>query len=179
MPRKASAESTKRKQNKVDEPTSAADERIEEHAIHVQGRKKKKVASDVENTEESTLSTDEVGSKKKKATVVPIDWDSPAALMVGARVQHWWEGDESWYCGRIVKFRPVTGEHLVRYDIDGEELWLDIIKEPMLYCAQVRDTHKTILTTAKSQFSIYIYRLDCMGSGERLSIMALPRVEMD
>jgi hypothetical protein len=179
MPRKASAESTKRKQNKVDEPTSAADDRIEEHAMHVKGRKKKKVASDVENTEESTLSTDEVGSKKKKATVVPIDWDSPAALMVGARVQHWWEGDESWYCGRIVKFRPVTGEHLVRYDIDGEELWLDIIKEPMLYCAQVRLLTQNNSHRCKISNFPYISRSDCVGSGERLSIMALPRVEMD
>ena len=56
---------------------------------------------------------------------------------MGARVQHWWDGDASWFSGRVLKYSAATQQHLVQYDVDGEEEWLTVENEPLLYSEQV------------------------------------------
>jgi len=68
---------------------------------------------------------------------VAVDWDSPAGRLVGARIQHWWDGEESWFTGRIHKYDASTGRHLVKFDVDGEEEWIEIERECILFCDQV------------------------------------------
>jgi hypothetical protein len=92
------------------------------------------------STKKSKKSPSASASKQSKADgkQAPIDWDGQAGRLVGARIQHWWDGDESWFCGRIIKYSAAMDKHLVKFDIDGEEEWLVIQNESILYCEQVR-----------------------------------------
>ena len=45
---------------------------------------------------------------------------------MGSRVQHWWGGDNCWFSGRIIRYNAGIGEHLVKYDLDEEEIWVKI-----------------------------------------------------
>jgi hypothetical protein len=56
--------------------------------------------------------------------------------MVGARVQHWWDGNGSWFLGRIIRYNKHDGKHLLKYD-DEEEEWMVVADEPIMYCNQV------------------------------------------
>jgi len=68
---------------------------------------------------------------------VAVDWSSAGGRLVGARVQHWWDGDASWFSGRVLKYSAATQQHLMQYDVDGEEEWLKVEDEPLLYSEQV------------------------------------------
>ena len=78
----------------------------------------------------------EAGNGTGEGLVMQVDWESPAGRLVGLRIQHFWDGEETWFSGRILKFNPANGQHLVRYDADGEEIWLEVEAEPILYCSQ-------------------------------------------
>ncbi len=68
---------------------------------------------------------------------IPIEWDSTSGRIVGSKIQHYWIMDKKWFSGRIVRFNSKTGEHLVKYDIDEEELWLKISRESIFICSKV------------------------------------------
>jgi len=80
-------------------------------------------------------------AKAKDGPLVAVDWTSPAGRLVGARIQHWWDGEESWFTGRVLKYNATTLKHLIRYDADDEEIWLDFHDEYMLYCERVRGSN--------------------------------------
>ncbi len=69
--------------------------------------------------------------------VRPTDWRSKNGLIVGANVQHWWDGDKVWFAGRVTQFNESSGEHLIKYDEDDTELWMKIVDEPMLIFSRV------------------------------------------
>ncbi len=65
-------------------------------------------------------------------------WDSPAGRIVGSQIQDWWDGENAWFSGRILRFNSSTGEHLVKYDEDNDEMWLNVSTQPVLICSRVR-----------------------------------------
>lgn len=51
---------------------------------------------------------------------VVVHAESKGRAIVGRRVEVYWDGDDTWYEGNVVKACKTGGKHLVRYD-DGDE----------------------------------------------------------
>lgn len=80
---------------------------------------------------------DVVGSGVRPGELSPCDWNLAGPSLVGARVEHYWDGEGEWYSGRIMRYEPTSGKHLVHYDIDGEQEWIVVEQEPILVADQV------------------------------------------
>ncbi|CAM9635927.1 unnamed protein product, partial [Ectocarpus sp. 8 AP-2014] len=66
------------------------------------------------------------------------NWAEDSYEMVGSRVRVYWDGDNEWYSGRIVRFKSTQRlPYLVRYDEDGSVEWLNLPEQPAIVARQV------------------------------------------
>ncbi|CAN0345729.1 unnamed protein product, partial [Pylaiella littoralis] len=66
------------------------------------------------------------------------NWAEDSDEIVGSRVRVYWDGDNEWYSGRIVRYKSSQLKpYLVRYDEDGSVEWMNLPKEVAIVARQL------------------------------------------
>ncbi|CAM9654448.1 unnamed protein product, partial [Scytosiphon promiscuus] len=124
-----------------EEDESSESEAVKRKAAGGSGRKtKKSKAHKDERLSSVEAAVPETGGDLSSPPAVsPFpNWAEDSDEMVGSRVRVYWDGDNEWYSGRIVRFKTTQPKpYLVRYDEDGSVEWMNLPKEPAIVARQV------------------------------------------
>ena len=75
-----------------------------------------------------------------------LNWNQEGAKIVGLQCKVYYDGDDTWFYGRVINFDEATNRHRVHYVEDNESEWINFSEDVVIVACQF-----VLVTTASGR----------------------------